>query len=126
MLPVYVDDVAEAIALALTRGAPGRAYTIWSGEEVGFAEYLERLAALEGATPPRRLPRPVLVALGAGLEGVARLRGLPPLGGRHGPTLVDRRGTVSNARARAELGWEPRVSLEEGLRRTGEWLRGAA
>jgi nucleoside-diphosphate-sugar epimerase len=27
-------------------------------------------------------------------------------------------------RARATLGWEPRVSLDEGLRRTIEYLRG--
>jgi nucleoside-diphosphate-sugar epimerase len=44
--------------------------------------------------------------------------------GRHGITLVDRRGTASNALAREELGWEPRIGLEEGLRRSGKWLRG--
>ncbi len=32
----------------------------------------------------------------------------------------------SPARARELLGWEPRVPLEEGLRRTAEWLRGRA
>jgi nucleoside-diphosphate-sugar epimerase len=29
---------------------------------------------------------------------------------------------VSNRRAREELGWEPRISLEEGMARTEEWL----
>jgi nucleoside-diphosphate-sugar epimerase len=28
------------------------------------------------------------------------------------------------ARARATIGWEPRVPLDEGLRRTVEYLRG--
>jgi nucleoside-diphosphate-sugar epimerase len=38
-------------------------------------------------------------------------------------TLVDRRGTASNRRVREDLGWEPEVSFEEGMRRSGEWLR---
>jgi nucleoside-diphosphate-sugar epimerase len=38
-------------------------------------------------------------------------------------TFVDLRGVVSAAKARDELGWEPRVSYEEGMRRTQEWLR---
>jgi nucleoside-diphosphate-sugar epimerase len=38
-------------------------------------------------------------------------------------TFVDRRGTVSTQRIRDELGWAPRVDLDEGLRRTEEWLR---
>ena len=31
---------------------------------------------------------------------------------------------ASNARARDLLGWEPRVSLDEGLQRTIAWIRG--
>jgi dTDP-glucose 4,6-dehydratase len=30
---------------------------------------------------------------------------------------------ASNARARDLLGWEPAVTLEEGLERTIEWMR---
>ena len=30
---------------------------------------------------------------------------------------------LDNARARRELGWSPRVSMEEGLGRTAAWLR---
>ena len=38
-------------------------------------------------------------------------------------TFIDRRGTVSAAKAREQLGWEPLVSYEEGMRRTEQWLR---
>ena len=38
-----------------------------------------------------------------------------------GPEGVRGRGS-DNARARAVLGWAPRVSLEDGLRRTYEWI----
>jgi nucleoside-diphosphate-sugar epimerase len=40
-------------------------------------------------------------------------------------TFVDRRGSASIARIRSELGWEPRVSLAEGLRRSADWARAA-
>jgi nucleoside-diphosphate-sugar epimerase len=50
--------------------------------------------------------------------------GRPPAFGRHGITLVDRRGTASNERARDELGWEPGIGLDEGIERSAEWLRG--
>jgi nucleoside-diphosphate-sugar epimerase len=36
---------------------------------------------------------------------------------------MTRTGTYSNAKARAVLGWEPRVGLAEGLNRTISWLR---
>jgi nucleoside-diphosphate-sugar epimerase len=123
MLPVYIDDLVEAILLALLAGEPGRAYTAWSGEAVTFGEYFDRIAALAGAKPARRLPRALLVALGKAFEAAAGLRGEPPPFSSRAVTLVDRRGTVSARRIREELGWEPKVTLDEGLRRTERWLR---
>lgn len=127
MLPVFIDDLVAGILAAIRRGEPGRAYTVWDGEPVGFDRYFELLASeVPGARAPRKLPKALLHAVGAGTEAIARLRGRPPAFGRHGVTLTDRRGTASNRRAREELGWEPRVGLEDGIRRSGEWLRAAA
>jgi nucleoside-diphosphate-sugar epimerase len=123
MLPVYIDDLVESILLGLRRGIPGHAYTVWDGEPVSFHDYFSRLAEVAGGKPPRKLPRVALTALASVMELVARARGRPPDFGRHGITLVDRRGTASNSLARDELGWRPVVELEEGLRRSGEWLR---
>jgi len=36
---------------------------------------------------------------------------------------MTRRGTCSIEKARRELGYEPRVSLAEGMERTEIWLR---
>jgi nucleoside-diphosphate-sugar epimerase len=123
MLPAYIDNLVDGILAALRHGEPGRAYTVWDGEPIGFEDYFGRLAEISGGRPPRKLPRPVLHALAAATEGVARLRGRPPAFGRHGITFTDRRGTASNRRAVEELGWKPRVDLEEGLRRCADWLR---
>jgi nucleoside-diphosphate-sugar epimerase len=123
MLPVYIDDLVEAVALGLLRGEPGRAYAAWDGEPVTFGEYFDRIAEISGARPARRLPRPLLIAAAKVMEAVAALRGEPPAFSSRAVTFVDRRGTVSTRRIREELGWEPRVDLDEGLRRTEEWLR---
>jgi nucleoside-diphosphate-sugar epimerase len=124
MLPAYIDDLVGSIVLALRRGVPGHAYTVWDGEPVSFRLYFTKLAELIGAKPPRRLPRPLLAAVAGGAELIARARRRPPAFGRHGITLVDRRGTASNRLAREELGWKPKVNLDEGLRRSAEWLAG--
>jgi nucleoside-diphosphate-sugar epimerase len=124
MLPVYVDDLVEAILLGLEKGEPGRAYTAWDGSAVTFDDYFNRIARMTGGPEVRHLPRPVLELAGAAMERWARLRGAPPEFTARAITFVDRRGTISTERIRSELGWEPQVTLEEGLRRTEEWLRG--
>ena len=116
MLPVYIDDLAESIHLALRRGEPGSTYTAWSGERVTFGEYFDRLADAAGVPAPRRAPRTLMWALGAAAETGARALGRPPPFGRHGAHLLHRRGTVSNASAREKLGWEPEIDLDEGIR----------
>jgi nucleoside-diphosphate-sugar epimerase len=62
MLPVYLDDLVEAVLLAARGGEPGRAYTAWDGEPVTFENYFNRIAAIAGGRPARHLPRRVLVA----------------------------------------------------------------
>ena len=123
MLPVYIDDLVDALLAAAARGEPGEAYAAWSGTPVSFHEYFSRIAEIAGGPPPRRLPRALLELAGAAAERWAKARGDRPALTPRSATFVDRRGSVSIARARAELGWEPRVDLDEGLRRCAEWAR---
>jgi nucleoside-diphosphate-sugar epimerase len=123
MLPVYVDDLVDAIVLGLVRGEEGRPYTAWSGENVTFADLFGAYAQMMGKSEPRRMPRALMHASMAAVETVAGALGRRPPLARNGITLVDRRGTVSNARLREELGWRPGVDFAEGMRRTEDWLR---
>ncbi len=123
MLPVYVDDLVEALALAAERGEPGATYTAWEGTPVSFGEYFSRIAAIAGSSGPRRLPRPLLELAGAAAERWAALRRRPPMFTSRSATFVDRRGTVATERIRSELGWSPRVGLDEGLERSAAWAR---
>jgi nucleoside-diphosphate-sugar epimerase len=123
MLPTYVDDLVAAIALGISEGRQGRAYTAWDGRAVTFAEYFNRIADMVGARHARRAPRPLLSAVAAIMERMAAVRGAPPSFSRNAITFIDRRGTVSTRRIREELGWEPEVDLDEGLRRVERWVR---
>ncbi len=109
MTPVYIDDLVDAIVRAVRRPT-GRAYTVWDGSPVSAREYFEAL----GGGPVRTLPAPVLraaaLALGIGPSAV---------------TFVSRRHAFPNARAREELGWEPRTTLRDGMERTRAWARDA-
>ena len=123
LLPVYIDDLADAVLLALARGEPGSAYTVWSGEPVSFGDYCDRLARMAGHERARRMPRALFTLGGLAAEAAARLTGRPPMMGAQAATFFERSGTVSNRRAVEELGWHPKVSLDEGLRLTEEALR---
>ena len=107
MLPLYIDDLAEAVVLALAGGEAGEAYTVWDDRaRVTFEEHFNRLARFAGGREARRLPRPVLELAGMATERWAKLRGKPPAFTARAATFIDRRGTVSAAKARdaARLG----------------------
>ena len=96
----HVDDAASATAIAVERGAPG-VYNIVDDDPAPVSEWLPELARIIGAKPPRHVP-----------AWVAR-----PLVGEHGVSLMTKIRGSSNAKAKRELGWEPRyASWREGFR----------
>jgi nucleoside-diphosphate-sugar epimerase len=124
MTPVYIDDLVEAIVLALTvPDAVGRAFTAWDGHAVTCAEFFSHYVRMLGREGVPRLPSPVAAAAAGVQEAAARLTGRPPAFTRNAITFVSRRAGYSNRRARELLGWEPKVTLEEGMRRTETWFR---
>jgi 2-alkyl-3-oxoalkanoate reductase len=109
MTPVFIDDLVDAIVRALREPrAAGRAYTVWDGSPVPAREYFEKLGGRPVRTLPAGLLRAAALALGIGPGAV---------------TYVTRRAAFPNARAREELGWRPRTTLDEGMARTREWAR---
>jgi nucleoside-diphosphate-sugar epimerase len=124
MTPVYVDDLVDAIVLALTAdGAAGLAFTVWDGTPVTCAEFFGHYARMLGRDGIPGLPRPFAAAAGAAQELLAHFTGRPPTFTRNAIEFVSRKAPYSNRRARELLGWQPKVALEEGMRRTEVWFR---
>jgi 2-alkyl-3-oxoalkanoate reductase len=96
---IHVDDAAAATVLAVERGDPG-VYNIVDDDPAPLREWLPAYAEAIGAKPPRRVPKLV-----------ARLAA----GGLAAGMATDLRG-ASNAKAKRELGWQPRYpSLRDGM-----------
>jgi len=124
MTPVYVDDLVDCVVRALVHPhAGGQAFTAWDGHAVPAHEFFAHHARMLGRERVRTLPAP-LVRAGALAEEVrARLTGTAPEVSRQAVIYVSRRAAYPNARAREVLGWEPRVPLAEGMRRSEAWAR---
>jgi dolichol-phosphate mannosyltransferase len=98
---VYVDDVVDAYLLAAQQPGqePGAVYNVGTGVQTSLREIVD-------------LTRRLL-----GVEAAPRWGTMP---GRRWDTDV---WVADPTRIRRELGWAPRTSLEDGLRRFAAWLQ---
>ena len=122
----YVDDLAEGFRLCgEAGGAAGRTY-ILAGAEIGRVGELVRLIASEAGVRlwPVRLPAWPFRAAGAVCESICVPLGVEPPLYRRRVDFFTKSRAFDISRARAELGYNPRVGLREGVRRCLEWYRG--
>jgi nucleoside-diphosphate-sugar epimerase len=115
----HVHNVVEGLMLGAERGQPGEAYFVTDGDPVVFREFLTKLLATQGIeAPSRKLPLPLARAAGATCEALWRrlpLKGEPPVT-RTAVWLSALEVTIDISKARSQLGYEPRISIDEGLR----------
>lgn len=122
--PVYVDDLVAGVLLALRApSAAGHVFTIAGPRGVRTDEYFGHLYRMLGRRGPIGIPTPVGVALAHTADRFNRLRGARSDVNAISMRYLARRGTYSIEKARTVLGYEPAVDLDEGMRRTEDWLR---
>ena len=114
----HIDNVVLGLRLAAEKGRPGEAYFVTDGEPVVFRDFITRLLATRGITPPDRNV-PAVLARVAAIVGEALwsrlpLPGVPPVT-RTAYFLTANEVTIDISKAREELGYEPRISVEQGL-----------
>ncbi len=126
----YIDNAAEAHLLAadaLVSGSAvgGRAYFIAQDEPIGCFELINRILAAGGLPPVTRSISPRLAyGLGWCLEkayGLFGARSEPPMT-RFVALQLSTPHWFDLSAAKRDLGYKPRVSLDEGLARLAEWL----
>lgn len=119
---VHIDNLVHAIELALTKGTPGEAYFILDDGERTMKEMISGMAASAGVRlPDRSIPSWAASAAAAATEAawrVLRLKREPPLT-RHAAMVMAKHCVLDGRRAKRDLGYEPVISVEEGLRRMG-------
>jgi nucleoside-diphosphate-sugar epimerase len=114
----HVDNTVEGLVLAATKGRDRGVWFVTDGGSVVFRDFITDLVRTQGVEPPgRSIPRPLARAVGVAGEALWRalpLPGAPPVT-RFATWVASDECTISIARARDELGYEPVRTRDEGL-----------
>jgi len=101
---LYVEDHAAALLLVVEKGELGRSYNIGGENERTNLELVQTLCAILD----RKRPKPA----GSYADQITFVTDRPG---------HDARYAIDPSRIRAELGWRPSVTVEEGLEKTVDW-----
>lgn len=116
----FVEDVVDAILLALDSEAEGQTFNISSGDVLPITRIVTQTCERAGISPSwRKVPlRPALLAA-RGLERWSLAMGREePTITRYGVGLFAFAQSLNITKAKDVLGWTPRVRFEDGLTRT--------
>jgi nucleoside-diphosphate-sugar epimerase len=114
----HVANVVEGMLLAAEKGRGGECYFLTDGAPVQLKDFVTRMLATQGVQiPDKSIPRSVVRVVGAVAETIWDLFKLPgkPPATRVAACLFGQQVTVIDAKARKELGYRGKVSVEEGL-----------
>ena len=105
---VHVDDVAEGHVLALEKGRVGERYVL-GGEDMLLKDILALVSDVVHRRPPSiRLPEAVVWPVAFVMEKLAKVTGIEPMMTRDHLKMARKKMFYSSAKARAELGYDPR------------------
>ncbi len=126
----YIDNAAWAHILAaeklmVNKKLSGRIFFISNGEPIYLWDMVNHILKTAGLPPVKKsIPKSVAYVIGAVLEGVytgLRIRSEPKMT-RFLANELARSHWFDIRAARKDLGYAPRVSMEEGLKRLKEWM----
>lgn len=123
--PIYIDDLVDGIALAagLEVGA-GQIFNLTGGTCVSSADFFTHHMRWAGKSgPPRSYSTQTAIAIAETVRLVSKLLGKPTEASRQSMLMLSKAESFSIEKARRLLGYEPKIPLAEGMRRTEEWLR---
>lgn len=100
---LYVEDHADALLLVLQKGQPNRSYNIGGENERSNLELVQTICKVLDRLKPADAPYADLIQFVTDRPG------------------HDLRYAIDPSRIRAELGWRPSVTVEEGLEKTVRW-----
>ena len=123
---VYVTDVVQAVFLACEKGVTGRKYFLSDGEVYQSSTFSNLIRKELGNPWWIRITAPIWVLRVVTFVGeyVGRLTGkVTALNNDKYNIMRQRNWRCDIEPARKELGYEPKVKLEEGVRRSIQWYK---
>lgn len=123
----YVENVVDALILCLNApdSCVGRKYNITNGEPLPMRELLAKVfASLDMKMNTIRIPYKLLYHLAHGMEKLSVLQGgKEPIFTRYTVGVLSKSQTLDITAARKELGYTPRVRIDEGIAQFAEWWK---
>ena len=123
--PVYIDNLVDAMVLAMAPGkGDGKVYLIADAEYIPIEDLVKRIGRAMGIDVKiKHYPVWPLVVAGHVCEKVCKpFKIAPPIFPRRVDWYRQNRAFDISA-ARRDLGYDPKVGLDEGLKRTYEWYK---
>jgi nucleoside-diphosphate-sugar epimerase len=122
--PVYIDDLLDGLELCAAKAPQGAVYIIGGEKPVSKRELIGLIAARINVPPPR-IHLPVMPTMGVAfaLEMVGSVLHFEPPLTRSRVLMFSKNWGYSIAKARKELGYCPRFSLDKGIRQTVRWYQ---
>jgi nucleoside-diphosphate-sugar epimerase len=121
---IHVDDLVDLFLAAAARAPGGSAYLASDGRAHAWPELIAAAGAAVGRRAfSLRLAPALLWPLALCLEAARPFAAAPFLISRDKLHEARQRWVASPAKAIRELGWSPRIGLDEGFRTTAAWYR---
>ena len=119
----YVEDLVQGIILcSQLNQAIGQTYILGGEEYVSLNQLVSMIADELTAKPPRvHLPLWPVYALGFACEFICTPLGIEPPLYRRRIDFFKKNRAFDISKAKKELGFQPKVSLKEGIHRTARW-----
>jgi nucleoside-diphosphate-sugar epimerase len=124
----YVENVVDALLLCAEspKSTLGQKYNITNGEPVILWDMIRKVAETLGTPPPRgRIPYRIADTAAGLLEALYRLHPSqpePPLT-RYTVGVIANSATLDISAARRDLGYNPRIPVEEGFEKFIDWWK---
>lgn len=122
---VYIDDLVEGFIRAMdTPGADGEVIIVAGESYVPLNTLFAMIAATLGVAPPRlHMPVWPVQLLGTIVESICIPLGINPPIYRRRVDFFTKCRAFDISKAKRILGYQPSVSLDEGIRRTAQWYK---
>lgn len=120
---VYIDNLIDAIFMAIEKEAYGEIFNITDGQETTWKDYFTQLAQTLNLPAPMSLPKDELkLFLTLRVQGQKLFRKKTDIL----PEAIDfmsRPYAYSTTKAKNILGYEAKIDLEKGMQITKDWLK---
>jgi nucleoside-diphosphate-sugar epimerase len=122
---VYIDDLIDGLRLAaVSDGAAGKTFVLAGPEAITTDQMVLAVCeALGTGAPKLRVPLWPLMSAAVVMEATLRPLGIQPPLHRRRMNFFVKSFRFSGEDARAAIGYQPKISIKDGAKRTADWYK---